>query len=71
MSLKWYDNILCSEGDRAQTGGSFDLHIYVTQRQLMRLFAVKLILSYEQFSKIKVYLKRNFDINSMNLWTQN
>ena len=46
-------------------------YTYVTQRQLMRLFAVKLILSYEQkcqgqnFSKIKVPLKTNFDINSM------
>ena len=38
---------------------------YVTQRQLMRLFAVKLILSYEQkvkvgqnFSNIKVCMKQ-------------
>ena len=45
--------------------------LYVTQCQLMRLFGVKWILSYEQkcegqnFSKIKVCLKANFDINSM------
>ena len=46
--------------------------IYVTQCQLMRLFAVKLILSYEEnvkygqnVSKIKICLKTNFDINSM------
>ena len=44
--------------------------------QLMRLFAVKLILSYEQkykgqnFSKIKVCLQTNFDINSMSSLTQ-
>ena len=45
---------------------------FVTQHQLMRLFVVKLILSYEKnvkqgqnFSKIKVCLKSNFDINSM------
>ena len=51
----------------------YDFHnfIYVTQRQLIRRFVVKLILSYEQkckgqnFSKIKVCLKTNFDINSM------
>ena len=53
---------------------------YVTQRQLMRLFVVKLILSYEQkcqvrskgqnFSKIKVCLKTKFDIYSMNSETQ-
>ena len=49
----------------------------VTQRQLMRLFAVKLILNYEQkckngqnFSKIKVCLKTKFDINSMSSETQ-
>ena len=44
---------------------------FVTQRQLMRLFAVKLILSYEQkfkgqnFSKVKACLRTNLDINSM------
>ena len=44
-------------------------HTNVTQRQLMMRFAIKLILSYEQkckgqnFSKIKVCLKTNFDIN--------
>ena len=49
-------------------------YVFVTQRQLMRRFAVKLILSYEQKCQVRskflkhlstVCLKTNFDINSV------
>ena len=41
---------------------------YVTQRQLMRLFAVKLILSYEQKCKVRSKFLKNSSMLKNKLW---